>query len=392
MNAVGTSFADAIVVAAGSSRRMDGRDKLLAPIGGRPLIAWTLAALASSDVVERIVLVTAAERKDEWADAAWLPENVDSIVAGGDRRQDSVAAGFRELEALGVDDDRVVLVHDGARPLVSPLLVAAVAGATAEHGAAVPVLPVVETLKRVHGGRVTETVAREGLATAQTPQGARAGLLRTALAAADEARRTFTDEAAMLEACTIPVHAIHGDPDNFKVTLPADLDRAAAGLGAARPLVGFGHDGHGFGPGSPLALGGIEIEGAPRLHGHSDGDAVLHAVADALLGAAGQGDLGRLFPADDRTPRGIASEVLVGEVVRRLAASGLRPASVDVTIIAGRPRLAGRLDEMGRRIGELLGIDAAAVNVKASTGNLDGAEGAGRAVSARVVAVVERAR
>jgi 2-C-methyl-D-erythritol 4-phosphate cytidylyltransferase/2-C-methyl-D-erythritol 2,4-cyclodiphosphate synthase len=371
---------------------MGGADKLATPLGGRPLLAWTLAALADAAIVERIVLVASPERIPELRTAPWLPAKVVSIVGGGARRQASVAAGLRALGSLGAGDDRVVLVHDGARPAVSPALVTAVARAVAEHGAAIPVLPVAETLKRVSRGAVVETVDREGIATAQTPQGARFGLLRRAFDGLTENGPEYTDEAALLEACRIPVHAIPGHPDNLKVTLPADLDRAAAILGVARPRIGFGHDGHPFGPGSPLALGGVDIAGAPRLAGHSDGDVVLHAVADALLGAAGLGDLGSLFPADALTPRGIASAELVTEVLARLAAVGVAPASVDLTVIAARPRLAPHLGAMRTRIAALLGLAADAVNVKASTGNLDGMEGAGRGISARAVAVVERSR
>ena len=201
-------------------------------------------------------------------------------------------------------------------------------------------------------------------------------------------RGGFTDEAALLEACTITVHAIPGEPTNLKVTLPDDLTRVEQLLAAGAPRVGFGHDSHPFGPGSPLRLGGISIDGAPALAGHSDGDVVLHAVADALLGAAGQGDLGRLFPSDERTPRAIDSGLLLRDVVSRLAAAGLRPASLDVTIIGARPRLGSRLDAMRTAIADALGIDAGLVNVKASTGNLAGDEGAGRSISARAVATV----
>jgi 2-C-methyl-D-erythritol 2,4-cyclodiphosphate synthase len=142
----------------------------------------------------------------------------------------------------------------------------------------------------------------------------------------------------------------------------------------------------------PLRLGGIEIAGAPRLAGHSDGDVVLHAVADALLGAAGLGDLGRLFPADARTPTGIASKRLLDEVRRRLDATGWRAASVDLTVIAARPRLSDHLDAMRAAIATLLDLEPAAVNVKASSGNLDGAEGGGRSISALVIATVEASR
>jgi 2-C-methyl-D-erythritol 2,4-cyclodiphosphate synthase len=167
--------------------------------------------------------------------------------------------------------------------------------------------------------------------------------------------------------------------------------RPGAVAAAVSPRVGFGHDSHSFGPGRGLRLGGIEIAGAPRLAGHSDGDVALHAVADALLGAAGQGDLGRLFPADERTPRGIASGELLREVVSRLAASGLRPGSLDVVIIGARPRLGGHLDAMRAAIASLLGLSEDAVNVKASTGNLAGDEGAGRSIAASAVATVEEA-
>ena len=289
---------------------------------------------------------------------------------------------------------RSVLVHDGGRPLVRPELVGAVARATARHGAAIPVVPVAETIKRIEGDRVGATVDRSGLGAAQTPQGVRRELLRVAYrrypAAAPE---TWTDEAALLEACGMPVHVVPGDPDNLKVTVPGDLRRAADVLLGARPArIGIGHDSHPFGPGTPLVLGGVEIAAAPRLHGHSDGDVALHAVADALLGAAALGDLGRLFPADARTPAGVASASLLREVHGQLAAHGWRPQSVDLTITAARPRLGAHLDAMRAAIAELLALDGSSVNVKASSGNLGGSDGAGRSISALAIATVESAR
>jgi 2-C-methyl-D-erythritol 4-phosphate cytidylyltransferase/2-C-methyl-D-erythritol 2,4-cyclodiphosphate synthase len=421
-------FADAIVVAAGSSSRMGGIDKLDHDVAGRPLLAHALAAIAAAPEIRRIVLVTAPDRVERLRAADWLPPAVESVVAGGGRRQESVAAGFAELSRLESEDtetstgrgetaghdeletDPVILVHDGARPLVEPGLVSRVARAAAAYGAAIPVLPLAETLKRIDGERVAGTIEREGLATAQTPQGIRRSVFRAALERyPSDGPETWTDEAALLEACRIDVHAIPGDPSNLKVTLPGDLarvdaviadrrpgpggstsaqaDRAAVRSGAAPDVrVGIGHDSHPFGPEAPLALGGLTIDGAPRLSGHSDGDVVLHAIADGILGAAGLGDLGRVFPASDATPRGIASTELLGEVVRRTAAAGLTVSNLDVTIVAARPRLADRLDAVKGRIAELLGVDPGVVSVKASTGNLAGMEGAGRGISA--VAVV----
>jgi len=386
--------ADAIVVAAGRSTRMGGSDKLAVEIGGRPLLAWTVTALAAAPAVGRVVIVTSSERLAEVADAAWLPAKVVEVVVGGARRQESVHAGFVAFDRHDPDEAGVVLVHDAARPLIEPSLVAAVVGATARHGAAIPIVPVTETLKRLDGEVVGGTVERGGLGAAQTPQGARRDLLREAYRQFPAGGpQTFTDEAALLEACSIAVHVVPGDPGNLKVTLPGDLRRAVTVLtGLRAPRTGIGHDSHPFGPEMSLILGGVEIVGAPRLAGHSDGDVVLHAIADALLGATALGDLGRLFPADARTQRGIDSATLVAEVRRRVESAGWRPLTVDLTVIAARPRLGAYLEPMRAAIASLLGVDPMAISVKASSGNLDGADGAGRSISALAVATVESLR
>jgi 2-C-methyl-D-erythritol 4-phosphate cytidylyltransferase/2-C-methyl-D-erythritol 2,4-cyclodiphosphate synthase len=385
---------DAIVVAAGRSTRMGGPDKLAAPIAGRPLLAWTLDAIAAAPGVERIVVVTAPDRVAGIAASPWLPAAVTAVVAGGERRQESVYNGFLALDGSESDEARVILVHDGARPLVSPGLVSRVANAAAHHGAAIPILPVAETLKRVDGDFVGTTVDRAGLGSAQTPQGVRHGILRAAYARFPAAGpETWTDEASLLEAIGVPVRVVVGDPLNRKVTVPNDLVWAGDGLGrTGPPRTGIGQDSHPFGPDAPLILGGVQIDGAPRLFGHSDGDVILHAVGDALLGAAALGDLGQMFPSDARTPRGIASGELVRAVHSRLAASGFRPISIDVTVIAARPRLGSHLGAMRRSIALLVGLADEQVNVKASSGNLDGPEGAGRSISAVALATVVSVR
>ncbi|HSW42959.1 MAG TPA: 2-C-methyl-D-erythritol 4-phosphate cytidylyltransferase [Patescibacteria group bacterium] len=389
------SGVDAVVAAAGLSTRMGGGDKLGLVVGGRPVLAWTLAALAAAPVVRRIIVVSNAARLAEVAAAPWLPSRVTAVVEGGPRRQDSVAAGIAALGEGSPAD--VVLVHDGARPLVSADLVARVAAAAAEHGAAIPVVPVAETLKHVLDGRITATVDRTRLAAAQTPQGIRRDVLDRAWAAWPPAGdATWTDEAALLEACRIAVHVVPGESTNLKVTLPDDLARVQAALMARGDVtltpptarVGYGDDGHHFGPSSPLVLGGLVIEGAPGLHGHSDGDVALHAVCDALLGAAGLGDLGRLFPAGASTPAGIASAAMLRACLERVAAAGYAPLTIDLTVVGARPRLSGSLDAMAGSIAGLVGLPVDRVNVKASTGNLAGFEGAGRGISARAVAVV----
>ncbi len=381
---------------------MGGADKLEHVVAGLPILARSIAALVAVSTVERVVVVTSPERVDRLRSAAWLPPEVVAVVAGGPRRHESVAAGLAALASLddgpAAPGERVVLVHDGARPLVSTGLVEAVLVAAAEHGAAIPVLPVVETVKRIVDGRVVATLDRSELAVAQTPQGIQRALLAEAFRRfPPEGPETWTDEGAILEACRIAVHAIPGEPGNLKVTVPADLARVEAALGAeSRPAgggppfrAGVGSDSHPFGPGGPLALGGIEIAGAPRLSGHSDGDVALHAVADALLGAAGLGDLGRMFPAGPATPRGIASAELLADVVARVAGAGFHAVSIDLTIVAARPRLGDHLAWMSDRIASLVGLSPDRVNVKASTGNLAGMEGAGRGISAQAIATLE---
>ena len=416
---------EAVIVAAGASRRMGGPDKLEAELEGRSVLRWSVEALAAAGV-ERIAIVASAARIPGIAAADWLPDSVVAVVAGGERRQDSVAAGVAALaEAVAetphdvrssggaeadpaASRDPVILIHDAARPLVSPALVRAVAEATARYGAAIPVLAVSETLKRLDGELIGATVDRTDVVAAQTPQGVRRSLLERAYATHPPAGpETWTDEASLLEACRIAVHAINGEATNLKVTMPIDLERARAMLDgglvpgrsaapdragssalaglSAYGRVGLGTDSHPFGTGEPLVLGGLRIEGAPRLAGHSDGDVALHAVADALLGAAGLGDLGRLFPADSRTPLGIDSRVLLASIAQQVRAAGWRPVNIDMTIVASRPRLAKLLPEMGAAIAEILGLDPGSVNVKASTGNLEGSEGAGRSISASAI-------
>jgi 2-C-methyl-D-erythritol 4-phosphate cytidylyltransferase/2-C-methyl-D-erythritol 2,4-cyclodiphosphate synthase len=311
-----------------------------------------------------------------------------TVVAGGERRSDSVRAG---LDAADAD---VVLVHDGARPLASPGLVDSVAESAAAHGAAAPVLPVADSLKRAVDGRLIG-VDREGLLQAQTPQGARRELLLDAFAAVASTGRAFTDEVGLLEANGVAVVPVPGEATNVKVTEPADLELVRAIVAGRRQpaetRLGVGQDNHPFGPLDGLWLGGVLVPEAPRLYGHSDGDVVLHALATAVLGACGLGDLGRVFPASDRQTLGAPSAGLLGEALDRARAEGWRPATAQLTVVGSRPRLGpARLDEMRARIAELLDLPLAAVGLTASSGNLGGAEGAGRAISASaLVTMVE---
>jgi 2-C-methyl-D-erythritol 2,4-cyclodiphosphate synthase len=253
---------------------------------------------------------------------------------------------------------------------------------------------VTDALKEVEGGNVLGHPDRAHLFRAQTPQGARTELLTHALAAAAPVGEVFGDEAELLARQGVPVLTVPGEPANLKVTEPADLDLVRALAGEHKRLIrhGLGMDSHPFGPADGLRLGGIEVPEAPRLSGHSDGDVVLHALCDALLGAAGLGDLGRLFPAGDPATRGIDSSLLVGAVLERTRDAGWVPISADVTVLGARPRLgAARIDRMQHVIATLLELAPEAVSVKASTGNLSGDEGAGRTISASATVGVVRA-
>jgi 2-C-methyl-D-erythritol 4-phosphate cytidylyltransferase len=270
--------ADAIVVAAGASIRMGGVDKLATPIGGRPLLAWTLDALARAPVVTRLIVVTSADRVEAIRGAPWLPPKVVSVVLGADRRQGSVAAGLAELDRLdggraSDDDARVVLVHDGARPVVSPELIAGVASAAAVHGAAIPVVPIGETVKRIASGWVEATVDRSGLATAQTPQGIDdRSSARRSNASRRTARTCSRTKPRSSRPVAFPSMSLTANRQHQGDAACGSRSRRGRLQGSGgRTRTGIGHDGHPFGPGTPLVLGGVRIDGAPRLHGHSDG-------------------------------------------------------------------------------------------------------------------------
>ena len=370
--------AAAIVVAAGASTRMGGTDKLAAEVAGRPLLAWTLAALARSSCVGRIVVVTTAAKVAEISAAAWLPDCVSAVVAGGVRRQDSVAAG---VAALGDGpDSEVILVHDGARPMVSAALVDAIARAAAAHGAAIPVVPVADTLKRVEDGRVVGTLDRAGVMAAQTPQGVRRDVLAAAYAAFPPGGpATWTDEAALLEACRIPVHAIPGESANFKVTLPG---RHAAGGVGPRPRGAGRRDGRRR-PGGPGGDRRRRASVRPRLAARARGHRHRRGAAPARSFRRRRRAARRLRCAPRRGRARRPRPDLPGRTVdpgrdrerRRWSPNALpgcaRPASCRApwTSRSSAPGRASRssLPEMRAAIAGLLGLPVDRVNVKAST-------------------------
>lgn len=362
----------AIVVAAGRGVRF-GEPKQYAPLAGRRVVDWSIDAARSASV--GVVLVVAPDQIGEPEPA------VDAVVAGADTRSGSVRAGLAAVPP----EAAVVVVHDAARPLAGAALFGAVVDAVvAGADAALPGAAVVDTVRRREGGALD----RDELVAVQTPQAFRAGALRAAHGGAPEA----TDDVGLVEAAGGSVVVVDGDPRNRKITEPADLVVAEALLvPSVRPSpslrVGMGFDVHRYSPdpNRALVLGGVTFEGARGLEGHSDADAVAHACADALLGAAGLGDIGEHFPDTDPAWAGVDSIELLAEASRRVRAAGWAPGNVDVSLVADAPRIAPHRDEMQAH---LTGAVGAPVTVTGRRSEGLGAIGRAEGVACWAVAVV----
>jgi 2-C-methyl-D-erythritol 4-phosphate cytidylyltransferase/2-C-methyl-D-erythritol 2,4-cyclodiphosphate synthase len=370
-----------IVTAGGRGTRFGGL-KQFETLAGRSVLARAIqagAACASQVVV--VVPVGEEGRAREELAGLGLPL---SIVAGGETRALSVRAGLAALDAA----IPLVAIHDGVRPLATRSLFERVLAAAAETGAAIPGMPCAETVKRIDGGRVAETLDRSALRLIQTPQAFRTQLLRDAYQKLGERAAQFTDEAGLVEAAGFPVAVVAGEADNVKITEPRDLKGAARKLEtAARPRIGFGYDVHPFAAGRKLILGGVEFPG-DGLQGHSDADVVTHAVTDAVLGAAGLGDLGRHFPDTDPAYEGADSLGLLRFAVAKARELSLRVENVDLTIAARRPKIAPAALQMRTKLAEALGVPIERVNVKATTGEGLGFVGREEGIAVQAVALL----
>ena len=295
------------------------------------------------------------------------------IAFGGERRQDSVANG---LELLPVACD-AVLIHDSARPFASAVLVQSVIAALEEgNEAVIPGIPVIDTIKSVDAcGQVVETHERVNLRAVQTPQGFLLRSLRQAHATARESGWEVTDDASLMERCGRSVLVVPGEEGNGKITTMRDLsflknssDRENSGTSSALvPCSGFGYDVHRYGGNRPFILGGVPIACEQQVCAHSDGDTLLHALIDALLGCIGGGDIGTIFPDTDPAFDNISSGILLSEVLERCRLAGLVITNVDITVIAQTPRLSPHKESIGANLAKLLQISRRAVNVKATT-------------------------
>lgn len=364
----------ALILAAGQGRRLaaavGGTAKQFLPWRGAPLFWHSARAMSRSCAVSGLVFVFPPEqlaeagalladlhRRDDLG-LPWL------TTAGGPLRQDSVRLGLAALPP-GV---RHVLVHDAARPFISPDLVRRVCAALAEGAEGViPVIPVTDTIKIIADGRVASTLPRADLAAVQTPQGFALDMLRAAHAHAVEAGLSVTDDASLLEALGREVRVVPGEAANVKITRPEDMELLRERASAPETRTGMGYDVHRYGRGRPMKIGGVPIPGAPEVLAHSDGDVLLHALTDAVLGCACMDDIGRHFP--DRDPRyeGISSAVLLHQALDLAREAGVTPRHADLTVVAQIPRLAPYRDEIRKNVARLLGLPPDRVNLKATT-------------------------
>lgn len=320
-------------------------------------VAGIVFVFPSSEIDEASELLADLQKHDDLG-LPWV------TACGGALRQDSVRLGLAALPVRPAS----VLVHDAARPFLSPALVRSVCHELAQGAAGViPAISVTDTIKTVANGRVTATLPRDGLAAVQTPQGFQLQTLLDAHAHALEAGLAVTDDASLLEALGFEVRVIQGEATNVKITRPEDLDllRDEAPLPSIR--TGMGYDVHRYGQGRPMRLGGVTIPNAPEVLAHSDGDVLLHALSDALLGCACLGDIGQHFSDKDARFEGISSAILLHQVLDMVREAGCTPCHVDMTIVAQVPKLAPYREEIRKNVARLMGLPASSVNLKATT-------------------------
>lgn len=381
--------AAAIVVAAGRSARM-GEAKQWIDLQGIPVLGHTLLAFEGVPCVATVVVVV---REEDLARTQALCtrlelKKISAVTAGGDTRQQSVAAGLKAVPA----GCSLVAVHDGARPFVTPALIGRVAELAALTGAAAAAVRVKDTIKKAgENGVVLETPDRRGLWSVQTPQIFHRELYRQALADAVRTGRDYTDDCQLMEAAGHPVHLCESDYGNIKITTPEDIVLARAMMAERAGMamrIGHGYDVHRLAPGRPLIIGGVTIPYEKGLDGHSDADVLLHAVMDALLGAAAMGDIGAWFPDTDERFSGADSRVLLDETVRMIREKGYRVGNIDATILAQEPKMKPHIPAMRRCIASAASIPEEQVSVKATTEEGLGFTGEKQGIAAHAVCLL----
>jgi 2-C-methyl-D-erythritol 4-phosphate cytidylyltransferase/2-C-methyl-D-erythritol 2,4-cyclodiphosphate synthase len=370
----------ALIVAAGKGERAGrGVPKQYRMLGGRPVLRWAVEALIAHPAVKSARVVI-GDGQEELAKASLEGLEVGELVAGGAERADSVRAGLAEI------DGDAVLVHDAARPFCPATVVDRLLASLEFYEGSAPVLPVGDTLARV-GETLEAPVDRSGLVRVQTPQAFRLDDLKAAYEA--WSGPTPTDETTVARAAGMKVAAVDGDPALEKLTLPADFERAEQWLaGSLSPRTGMGFDVHAFAGDGPIMLGGVEVPHSRGLAGHSDADVVLHAITDALLGAAGLGDIGEHFPPSDPRWKGAESSLFLTHALELLRTRGAIVDHVDCTIIAETPKVGPHREAMRRRVAGIAGLRTDQVSIKATTTEGLGFTGRREGIAAQAVASI----
>ena len=381
----------AIIAAGGRGARLGGaQPKQFRSLGGRPILQRSVDAFMTSDRIADVIVALPRELASSVPDYLRSGRKPVAIVEGGERRQDSVAHAFARVSGRA----DVVVIHDAARPLVTADLISRTVDAAARFGAAIAALPATDTVKRSNAERVVvDTIPRGEIFLAQTPQAFRVDVLRAALAQAREGGDA-TDEAMLAERAGHPVHLVDGDPRNLKITTAEDLATAERLLGFGAPgamqalRIGNGYDLHRLVAGRPLVLGGVTIPFDKGLEGHSDADAVCHAVTDAILGAAAAGDIGRHFPDTDAAWKDADSLALLTRAAGIVSEAGFAIGNVDLVIIAQRPKLVPFIDAMRANLARAMSVAVENVSVKGKTNEGVDSIGAGDSIAVHAVALV----
>jgi len=382
----------AIIVAGGRGERSGAGSipKQYVAIAGRPLLSYAIEAFLGHPRITIVQPVIAADHGVQYASIGIEDPRLLPPVIGGNTRQMSVLAGLEALETHAPD---LVLIHDGARPFVPHGVIEGVLLGLAHNEAVLPATPVIDTIKRSADGRtVGGTEDRTQLFAAQTPQGFVFSSILAAHRKAREFTDSYTDDTAIAEWAGMPVALSEGSPENIKVTLPGDFARAEHLLLQRRKLetrVGSGLDIHRLGPGQAITLGGVTIPHDRSLIGHSDADAGLHVLTDALLGALAEGDIGQHFPPGDARWRGEPSATFLSFAAGRVAARGGRIVHLDLTIVCERPRIGPHVPDMRVRIADICGISPSRVSVKATTSEKMGFVGREEGLMTLAAATIE---
>ena len=379
-----------IVVAAGTGERMGGIPKQYRLLAGRPVLARTIETFARRSDVTWILPVIHRDHAERYREVRPSGPKLLDPVMGAATRQGSVLAG---LEALAAHSPDVVLIQDAARPMVDDAVIDGVLEALGR--AALPVVQVTDTIKRSSDGKtVSATEDRRHLFAAQTPQGFAFADILDAHRRAAGASSEFTDDAAIAEWAGITVALTPGSSHNLKLTHPEDFERAERLLGGGNmeTRTGTGFDVHPFEPGDGVWLGGVHIPHTAKLKGHSDADAALHALTDAIYGALGEGDIGSFFPPSDPKWRGAASSIFLKHAAGLVAARGGRIVNLDLTIVCEAPRIGPHVPAMKSAIAEAAAVAPSRVAVKATTSERLGFAGRAEGLMAMATATIELPR